>query len=175
MILNLNNVELPLHIQELIIDKLDNKSKAICKIINTHFNKYVGNVTPKHIKHQVMFLNVLQSLIDNPKFAFFNLAVNSSNFRMIVSDENSFEIYVYIIKKGIGGKTVTRNFKKHKCAANFKDMFKRKTLYGTLGISSAQLFGDIFTNLRSVACASGQQTPTSFLNWKRCVCESVSL
>lgn len=168
-------VELPLHIQELIIDKLDNKNKAICRIIDTHFNKYIGNVSPKHVKHQVMFLNVLNSLIENPNFAFFNLAVNSSNFRMIISDENTFEVYVYIITKGIGGKTVTRNFKKHRCAINFQDLFKRKTLYGTLGMTSSQLFEDIFTNLRSVACVSGRQTPSCFLDWKSCVCESASL
>jgi len=106
------NAELPCHIQEAIIDKLDNKGKAKCRIVSKYFNNYIGNITPEHIKHQRMFLNVLKSLIENPKYAFFNLAINSSNFRMIISDENNFEVYVYIITKGLGAKTVTRNYKK---------------------------------------------------------------
>ena len=161
--------DLPLHIQERIIDVLDNKNKAVCKIINIHFNNHIGDVTPKHIKHQVMFLNVIKNLVETTKFAFFNLAVNSSNFRMIVSDENGFVVYVYVIKKGIGGKTITRNYKKDKCVVNFRDMFRKKTSYGTLGITSSQLFEDIFTNLRSVSCVSGRTTPSCFLDWKNCV------
>jgi hypothetical protein len=116
-----------------------------------------------------MFLNVIKNLVETTKFAFFNLAVNSSNFRMIVSDENGFEVYVYVIKKGIGGKTITRNYKKDKCVVNFRDMFRKKTSYGTLGITSSQLFEDIFTNLRSVSCVSGRTTPSCFLEWKSCV------
>jgi hypothetical protein len=161
--------DLPLHIQELIVDKLDNKNKAVCKLINIHFNKHIGDITPKHIKQQVMFLNVVKSLVESTKFAFFNVAVNSSNFRMIISDENGVEVYVYIIKKGIGGKTITRNYKKDKCVVNFRDLFRKKTLYGTLGITSSQLFEDVFTNLRSVSCVSGRTTPSCFLDWKSCV------
>jgi hypothetical protein len=161
--------DLPLHIQELIVDKLDNKNKAVCKLINIHFNKHIGDISPKHIKHQVMFLNVVKSLVESTKFAFFNVAVNSSNFRMIISDENGVEVYVYIIKKGIGGKTITRNYKKDKCVVNFRDLFRKKTLYGTLGITSSQLFEDVFTNLRSVSCVSGRTTPSCFLDWKSCV------
>ena len=161
--------DLPLHIQELIVDKLDNKNKAVCKLINIHFNKHIGDITPKHIKQQVMFLNVVKSLVESTKFAFFNVAVNSSNFRMIISDENGVEVYVYIIKKGIGGKTITRNYKKDNCVVNFRDLFRKKTLYGTLGITSSQLFEDVFTNLRSVSCVSGRTTPSCFLDWKSCV------
>ena len=164
--LNTITVELPYHIQEAIIDKLDNKTKAKCRIINTHFNNYIGDITPKHIQHQSTFLNVLRNLVDNPKCAFFNLAINSLNFRMIVSDENSFELYVYIIKKGLGAKTVTRNYKKNKCVINFQDNFKKRTIYGSHNIPSYQLFEDIFSNIRSVSCASGKQTPSSFLQWK---------
>lgn len=158
---------IPLHIQEVILDKLDNKNKAICRIVNMHFNKYIGDVTPKYIKHQAMFINVIKSLIASPKFAFFNLAVNSSNFRMIVSDENNFEVYVYIIKKGLGGKIVTKNYKKNKCATNFQNLFKKDIMYGTLGVTASQLFQDIFTNLRSLSCASGKTSPSCFRTWKK--------
>ncbi len=160
------NAELPCHIQEAIIDKLDNKGKAKCRIVSKYFNNYIGNITPEHIKHQRMFLNVLKSLIENPKCAFFNLAINSSNFRMVVSDENNFEVYVYIITKGLGAKTVTRNYKKNKCVINFQDNFRKRTIYGSHNIPSYQLFEDIFSNLRSISCASGRQTPSCFLEWK---------
>jgi hypothetical protein len=165
--------ELPIHIIEKCVSLLGNKEKAICKCLSTHFNKYIGNVCPKYIKLQMLCVQVLDELCSNSQYAYFNVSINSANYRIIISDENNHDVYVYVVKKGLGGKTVTRTYKKDKLVSNLKQVMKRNKKYGTLEITEHVLYHDVFSNIRSVSCVSGKNTPNLFMKWKNMIYETV--
>ena len=117
--------ELPIHIIESIIKVSDIKTQAKISITNKYFNSFIGDIRPNYIINQTYFIKLLQKLCENQQFSFFTLRLLSKDQHIVISDENNYTIYMYIIDRHNRLKTITRSYSKHCATQAFKNLFNK--------------------------------------------------
>lgn len=165
------NTEIPLDVIEQIVNAMQLKEKARFKCVNRHFNQYIGSIVPLFVINRHFVVKILDELCMHKQHAFFNVSINSENYRVIVSDENNHDIYVYVMHKASGNgrvtkKIVTRNYTKKNFLANLRKLMSTDTKpFGLCQACPHDMFVDTFQNLRSINVTSAVKC-TSFEEWK---------
>lgn len=159
-------------IQLIILEHVDIETKTKCKVLNKDFLLLIGDCRPRHIIHQQYLTEVLGELCSSCQYSFFNLSINSKDFRIIISDYDNHhdrDIFFRVFKKGVGSRTLSRGLKKSFAVDNVKSLFKRKTIFKGTDIISKSLFEQIFSNVYAVNLICGKQKPLKFQEWKQVI------
>ena len=162
-------MSLPTHVVEIIVSFCDDNTKAKCRILNKHFDSFVGDVTPQYIKNQNEYLKVVDMLNTNPNHALYNFRLSSKTYHVILADENNHDIYMYIVEKGYGGKTITRSYSKQHVVKNLKNLFKRDGIFRGTEHKAIDMFKEIFNNIYTMSLCCGNPIPSNYLVWKNSI------
>jgi hypothetical protein len=158
--------ELPNDCIEYIFSKTTICTKAICSITNKYYRLLIGDIRPIRVIHQMYFLDLLTILCSCSKYSFFNLRINSSDYHIIISDENNYSLLFQVIKKGYYQKILTRYYQKIHIVKNLQNLFNRDTVLKGSDSKSKYLFENIFENIYGICLSSGKKTPQIFFEWK---------
>lgn len=149
-------------IDKIVLEHTDTATRTRCKALDKAFLASIGDTRPTHIRHQQHMIGVIEELCSSDRYSYFNLSINSPEYRVIVldaddsrdsrdnrdnRDSNDHDIVFRVIKKGVAGRTTTRRLRRSRAADEVRALFKRPTVFKGAGMASKALFETIFSGV----------------------------
>lgn len=142
--------DLPIHVIESIINLCDQKTKAKFSITNKYYNEFIGDIQPNYLRNQIYFINLMKKLCSLTDFNFFNLRILSKKYHIIISDENKYTIYMYIIDRQNRKNTITRSYSKSLATNAFINLLNGTKIVKEANQKAKILFINIFDHISEI-------------------------